>query len=154
MLSWLSNWWSAGTFSGPARNAPNQGKNIKSLFDQRPKHVIIVSDTEIKKALSNLKKTEVNQNSKDYENPLFKELYKIFEKGYKEYFKANFNCVNRNTSVNIENRSYDEKIKARDRVLEIIKKKKQELEELKKQSSIPTLEDLKKRSSERSERKK
>lgn len=141
MLAWITNWWSSNNFSGPARNAPNDGKKIKSLFDQRPKQVIIITSDEIKTAISKLKKVDKINTQKSTNNPMFEELYSVFQKGIKNYFN---DLKHTRSTEQVENRSLEEKIKVRDKVIEILKKKK----ELKQEDSN-SLEIIKKRNMER-----
>lgn len=75
--------------NAPARNAPNNGKNIRNLIEHKPVHITLISEAEIKKALSNLKQpvivthpplpqrptllSELNElflNTKDSRNPI------------------------------------------------------------------------------------
>lgn len=87
MLSWVTSWWSSGTFTGPARNAPNNGVDIKKFFDQRPKQVITVTSVEIQTTLKGLKKAETNAvPPASNKPPIMKEFDSVFDQGYKEYF--------------------------------------------------------------------
>jgi hypothetical protein len=75
-------------FSGPARNAPNDGLNIKLQFEQLPQ-MIIVSDGDLKKAINNLRKTKVNANPATFnEVPIHSELKSVFTKGTNDYFES------------------------------------------------------------------
>jgi len=88
MLAWASSWWSTDTFTGPARNAPNKGRNIKELFDQKPKHVIIVTAKQITDIRKNLKKTVTNaERPKTQKPPVMAELDTVFEQGNINYFE-------------------------------------------------------------------
>ena len=87
MLSWVTSLWSSGSFTGPARNAPNNGVDIKKLFDQRPKQVIAVSNVQIQTTLKGLKKTETNSVPPISDKPeIMKEFDCVFDHGYREYF--------------------------------------------------------------------
>jgi hypothetical protein len=57
MFSWISSWWSTSAISGPARNAPNEGKNIKEIISQKPAEVSILTQEEIIAVKNNLRKT-------------------------------------------------------------------------------------------------
>lgn len=90
MSSWLS-WFTGNSliFSGPATEAPNVGVNIKILLDQRPKAVMIASQSEIVDALSKLKKTEINSVPPiSNRPPIMKEFDQVFALGYHEFFKS------------------------------------------------------------------
>lgn len=80
MLSWLFGYT---FFSGPARNAPNEGVNIKELKNNN-----IVSEEVIVTTLHNLKKVEINKERPAFfRSPLLRELDDVFSKGNNEYFK-------------------------------------------------------------------
>lgn len=92
MLGWVSSWWSVGSFTGPARNAPNNGIDIKKLFDQRPTQVILLSETEVKQELKKLRPTKTNAVPPlSTKPPLMQEFDDVFNKGYKDYFEARKN---------------------------------------------------------------
>ena len=89
MLNWVSSWWSVGSFTGPARNAPNNGIDIKKFFDQRPTQVISLSAEEVKQELSKLRPTKINAIPPlCVKPPLMAEFDNVFNTGYKEYFEA------------------------------------------------------------------
>ncbi len=88
MLSWISSLWTTGLFSGPARNAPNNGVGIKSLIDQKPAQVVGISDAELKVAIDNLKKTEPNTPYVSDQPPVLIELNKVFGMGNENFFEA------------------------------------------------------------------
>ena len=89
MISWVTSWWTSGAFSGPARNAPNEGKNIKAFFDQRPRQVIVVTDVEIQNIRKCLKKAQTNTSPpKSHKPPIMKELDTVFEQGQVGYFET------------------------------------------------------------------
>jgi len=76
-------------FTGPARNAPNNGKNIKVVFETRSSHMIIITESDIKNVLSGLRKTKINENPPATElKPLEKELRGVFECGNQKYFDS------------------------------------------------------------------
>ena len=89
MLGWVGSWWSVGSFTGPARNAPNDGINIKKLFDQRPKQVITLSEAEVKQELKKLRPTKINAVPPlTHKPPIMQEFEDVFANGYKNYFEA------------------------------------------------------------------
>ena len=89
MLGWVSSWWSVGSFPGPARNAPNNGIDIKKLFDQRPTQVISLSEADVKQELKKLRPTITNAVPPiSNKPPLMQEFDDVFNKGYKDYFEV------------------------------------------------------------------
>lgn len=88
MLSWIASWWSSGTFTGPARNAPNEGKDIKALFDQKPSHVVVLTDVEIQTVQKGLKKIQTNATPpKIYKSPILQQIEDVAEQGHTKYFE-------------------------------------------------------------------
>jgi hypothetical protein len=88
MFGWVTSWWSTGSFTGPARNAPNDGKNIKAIFDQRPKQVMVVTEEEIGTIRKGLKKTQINaMPPKSQKPPIMAELDNVFGQGNMSYFE-------------------------------------------------------------------
>lgn len=88
MLAWVSSLWLSEGFSGAARNAPNNGINIKTLFDQRPKQVMTVSEEEVRETLKSLKKTVINAVPPlSQKPPIMAEFDEVFTMGHKEYFE-------------------------------------------------------------------
>lgn len=86
ILGWFSSLWTSEYFTGPARNAPNQGRNIKALFDQRPKQVINVSQEQIQSIKSSLKPTIINEIPPiKNPNPTIKELNNVYDIGPSEF---------------------------------------------------------------------
>lgn len=87
MFGWVTSWWSAGSFTGPARNAPNDGKNIKELFDQRPKQVMILTQEQVVTIRKNLRKTQTNATPPlSQKPPIMAELDTVFGQGNDSYF--------------------------------------------------------------------
>jgi len=87
MLDWFSSFWTDYSLYGPARNAPNNGINIKDLLQQRPQRVICLTPEEVQHKLSTLRPTKINaippiQNK----NPIMKEFDEVFNQGYQNYF--------------------------------------------------------------------
>lgn len=89
MLSWIASWWSTKSFTGPARNAPNNGQNIKELFEQKPASVIVLTDKEIQSVRSTLKKTEINSDPPSIViPPIMMSLNNVFQQGNENYFES------------------------------------------------------------------
>jgi hypothetical protein len=87
MFEWVSLWWTNKSLSGPARNAPNDGKNIKELIEQKPDTVLLVSQSEINNIRNKLKKTVQNEPYKTETPKLFLDLNKVFQQGNDKYFE-------------------------------------------------------------------
>jgi hypothetical protein len=91
MLEWITSWWwSAGTFTGPARNAPNEGKNIKEIIDQKPEQINMLTSSELQNVRQRLRKTETNgpkPNLNKSPATVLEELGNIFEKSPNNYFE-------------------------------------------------------------------
>lgn len=82
MFSWL---FSYTFFSGPARNAPNDGVNIREVLSKvsvsGPSQEVVVE------TLNKLKKVEVNKDRPQfYRSPLLRELDEVFKK--EKYLKS------------------------------------------------------------------
>ena len=76
------------THNAPARNAPNGGKNIKALIDQKPTHITLITDVEIKKVLNTLRKTEHIVFPPLPQQPsVLLELNNVFGNGKDRYFE-------------------------------------------------------------------
>lgn len=154
MLGWVSNWWTTASFTGPARNAPNGGKGIKDLFDQRPKQVIVLTDAQIKQVRTGLRKAETNSTPAElHESPILQELDNVFKQGTKNYFSTvQKNVSEDNKDAKLE-RSKEAKVEARNRVAELMKRKREHLlnRNTTKDNSIATLKQ--RAAAERAERK-
>jgi len=75
--------------AGPARNAPNDGKDIKTLFIQQPKRFIVLTTSEINVIRQGLRKTVINQYPpKLRKKPIIAELDSVFEQGNYTYFDS------------------------------------------------------------------
>lgn len=102
MLDWVTSWWSTDTFTGPARNAPNDGKEIKTLLDQCPEQVLMVTETEIHEVRKNLRKTQINSMPRIlHEPPIIVELNSVFRQGNANYFEMIRKC-RRNNKINTD----------------------------------------------------
>lgn len=86
MLSWVSSWWTNKSLSGPARNAPNDGKNIKELLQQKPVSIPLLSQQEISNARNNLKKITPNKPYESEPGQLKIALTQVFAQGNETYF--------------------------------------------------------------------
>lgn len=76
-------------FTGPARNAPNEGINIKTVLQQQLSQVIVVSGDDLSKVINRLRKTKINANPPpSHEVPIHQELKNIFEGGKSLYFES------------------------------------------------------------------
>jgi|SRR5437016_579699 len=97
MLSWITSWWvtspssTEGSFTGPARNAPNNGENIKQLLEEKPQmmNLTIITNIEIQNARQRLK-SPVSHNVPDKPRPLtvLQQLAEIHERGSTNYFES------------------------------------------------------------------
>ena len=85
-LKSIGNYFWGYKFQGPATNAPNNGENIKAIFDMRPKQVIIITEGEIQKQLTSLKKTVIPEKRPPKKAPIMEEFDQVFSGGYKEFF--------------------------------------------------------------------
>jgi hypothetical protein len=84
MLTWVASFFT-GAFAGPARNAPNGGKNIKALIKENPP-ALTPSDKDIQHVKSVLKPTVVNAERPVVRKmPLLEEFDNVFDKGWKEF---------------------------------------------------------------------
>jgi len=64
MLSWITNYFYTW-YAGPARNAPNDGINIKKLIESKPDLKLLAVD-ELTKTKNNLKKVEQTKKISSY----------------------------------------------------------------------------------------
>lgn len=86
MLSWITSWWST-SFSGPARNAPDGGKNIKVVLAQKPIHIKTITSDQLLERISVLKPTIINSNPPiSNKSPMMKEIDLVNAEGYKIFF--------------------------------------------------------------------
>lgn len=112
MFSWVTSFWSKTHVSGPARNAPNNGENIKTIIDNKPPTVVSVTQKEIENTIKNLRKTVINEPYKSAPSSLELELASVFELGNSNYFELmrikRKNLIEAN--INISNNQSIEKI--------------------------------------------
>ena len=108
MLSWVTSWWrkdpSAGTVLGPARNAPNDGHNIKAILEQNSaenaaiaaneRHpttvaqILVITTAEITDARRKLTPPKPREPSfRPEDMDVIKEMAQIFIEGSNGYFK-------------------------------------------------------------------
>ncbi len=86
MISWITDWLYT-VYSGPARNAPNNGVNIKKYIDEKPPDVKTITSEDVKEALNNLKPISATEKPMIYTSPLMNEFNTVFTMGYKNYFE-------------------------------------------------------------------
>ena len=88
MISWISEWLYA-IYSGPARNAPNNGVNIKKYIEQKPPDINTITSDDVKEAIDKLKPVVVIDKplGYTYTSPLMAEFNTVFTMGYKNYFE-------------------------------------------------------------------
>ena len=88
MFSWITEWFYTYStpVTGPARNAPNNGVDIKKYIDEKPVDVIIITCADVKEAKENLKPVVNVEKPTNYTSPLIAEFNQVFEMGYKNYF--------------------------------------------------------------------
>lgn len=87
MFAWLSSWFYSPVYSGPARNAPNAGIDIKKFIENKAPEVSIISEKDIIDTKNKLTPTEIHDKPSFYVSPLMSELNDVFEGGYKEFFE-------------------------------------------------------------------
>lgn len=76
-------------FYGPARNAPNQGLNIKATLTQAPILVIPITQADLRTLISKLRPTKINANPPiQVDRPGLAALKSVFEQGTLEYLKS------------------------------------------------------------------
>jgi len=88
-FGWITSFWQTDSFTGPARNAPNNGIDIKKIFDQRPTQVMTLSQSEVQEELKKLRPTKINAVPPlSHKPPIMKEFDDVFKDGYKAFFEA------------------------------------------------------------------
>lgn len=89
MFSWITEWFYTYTtpVTGPARNAPNNGVDIKKYIEDKPLEVKMITCEEVKDALEKLKPVVNNEKPAIYTSPLIAEFNQVFDMGYKNYFE-------------------------------------------------------------------
>lgn len=146
MFNFINDWWTGSNFTGPARNAPNNGKNIKELFEHRPAQVIIVTNDQVVNIRNNLRKTIVNDKQEFIGTPIMVELNSVFQQGNSSYFEK---CNKYGEMIDIDelmNRTLEQRIEARDKIVEKLKEKR---EGFKSSFDVNSLENIKKRNKNR-----
>lgn len=87
MLHWIVDWFYT-TYSGPARNAPNAGHDIKKFIESKPPEITLISPDDINKVIQNLNKIpEIEKPTSFPGSPLMTEFNNVFNIGYKNYFE-------------------------------------------------------------------
>ena len=90
MFSWITEWFYtvySTPVTGPARNAPNNGVDIKKYIDEKPLEVKIISTQDVQEALIKLKPIPLVEKPSKYTSPLIAEFNKVFDMGYQNYFE-------------------------------------------------------------------
>lgn len=91
MFSWITEWfytvYSSPTITGPARNAPNNGLDIKKYIEEKPPDIKMITSDDVKEQLEKLKPVVHNEKASVYTSPLITEFNEVFNVGYKEYFQ-------------------------------------------------------------------
>ena len=88
MFSWITEWFTTVYYGpGPARNAPNNGVNIKKFIEEKPPHVKIVTSEEIQQTMEKLKPVTGVEKAAVYTSPLLTEINSVFDMGYQNYFQ-------------------------------------------------------------------
>lgn len=87
MLSWLSSWFYSPVLSGPARNAPCAGIDIKKFIETKAPEMTFISQSDIVNAKKSLVHVEQHATPTVYTSPLMAEFNNVFEMGYKNYFE-------------------------------------------------------------------
>lgn len=87
MFSWIVEWLYTPFQYNAARNAPNNGVNIKKYIEEKPPEVKIITSKEIIETLEHLKPTPTIDRPVVYTSPLMAEFNQVFDMGYKNYFE-------------------------------------------------------------------
>lgn len=130
MFSWVSSWFMSrppvapGPLVGPARNAPNNGHNIKSFIEEHnsklqtlettktqttqkstaaPVQIIVASSDDIKHTLSNLRQTSLTKlDAGSQDPPLLKEMQSVLKHGPSRYFEEVKQRREKNKAIQLE----------------------------------------------------
>jgi hypothetical protein len=87
MLNWIYNWFST-TYHYPARNAPNNGIDVKKFIENKPSEVKLISLEDINNIKNNLHKIEIPERPSDFPgSPLMTEFHNVFNMGYKNFLE-------------------------------------------------------------------
>lgn len=90
MYNWLSSLFTGTFFSGPARNAPGEGKNIKQALEAIPLETRGgISSMMLREKIASLKKVEINKQPYVTPRPaLYLEFCEKTAQGYQNYFAS------------------------------------------------------------------
>lgn len=88
MFAWLASWFYDPVYSGPARNAPNAGIDIKKFIENKSPEINLISEKDIIEVKNKLIPTELQEKPSHYVSPLMNELNNVFNSGYKNYFET------------------------------------------------------------------
>lgn len=87
MFNWIVDWLYS-TYSGPARNAPNSGHDIKKFIENKPPEVTLISSDDINNVIKKLNKVpEIEKPTSFPSSPLMTEFHNVFNMGYKNFFE-------------------------------------------------------------------
>lgn len=94
MFEWVTNLIYNTLYPGPARNAPNEGVNIKKYIEEHHNDIKIITENDILDAKNKLNKTNIQEPPVFYTSPLLKELNNVSNIGYKQFFEQKKNKPN------------------------------------------------------------
>lgn len=83
----LFNWFYTTYIYAAARNAPNNGVDIKKFIESKPVEIKTISQNDLTSAIAKLKSPLPAEKPTVYSSPLIKEFGEVFEMGYKNYFE-------------------------------------------------------------------
>lgn len=87
IMSWLfTGLWSNTFFAGPARNAPDNGINVKELLKSAPPTCGLVSAEQVQEIKSALKPITPNKPYVSPKPPLIADFDRVFSMGIDRYF--------------------------------------------------------------------
>ncbi len=87
IMSWLfTGLWSNTFFAGPARNAPDNGINVKELLKTAPPTCGLVSAEQVQEIKSALKPITPNKPYVSPKPPLIADFDRVFSMGIERYF--------------------------------------------------------------------
>lgn len=87
MINWIYEWLYSSVAYAPARNAPNEGVDIKKFIESKPDDVVMISAEEINHVKQKLNKIPEVQKTSFTGTPLIEEFNTVFSMGYKNYFE-------------------------------------------------------------------
>ena len=88
MISWFTDWIYSVVYSGPARNAPNDGINIKKYIEEKPPNIKTITPDELTSIIVKLHKIEPNSHKPTpYISPIMNEFQTVFNIGCLNYLE-------------------------------------------------------------------